>query len=384
MSPVLAFAVWTGHLSAPHRFDLLLATDDANSALNLWGFDHTAIALGLMPVFLVSCERLVTASQDRSSVSCGWIVLAAASGALVSWLRPWQGLTLLGIIAPLALVAPPRRRYTALILPALVTLLPLIYGTILARSDPSWAAFQAKTQTTGTAPWWALMASLGPLGFFALLGLRVPRAERDWMLVLWVLACAAVYFVIPEFSPHALSGVTLPLAVLAVRGWQRAHWPRRVAVPAAIAAIALFTVPAAYYHAQRARNDFTPRSHAGALGLQVLGPDQARALSYLAHAPPGGVLAPVTLSMSVPAMTGRPVYAGHFMWQPVANDVTAGTFFSPTLRDPTGRLRQSILRRSSARYVIADCAAPPAVRKAIAAVARPVARFGCVTVYDAG
>jgi hypothetical protein len=384
LSPVLAIAVWTGHLSGVQRFDLLLTTDDADSALNLWGFGQTAVALGLMPVFLIACERLVSASRDCSTLARGWIVLAAASGALVSWLHPWQGLMMLGIIGALALVAPPRRRYTVLIVPALATVLPLVYGTILSRSDPSWAAFQAKTQSTGTAPWWALVASLGPLGFFALLGLRRPCAERDWMLVLWVLACAAVYFVIPEFPPHALSGVTLPLAVLAVRGWQRVHWPRRVAVPAAIAAIALFTVPAAYYHAQRVRYDFTLPSHADALGLQVLSPDQARALSYLAHAPSGGVLAPVTLSMSVPAMTGHPVYAGHFMWQPVANSVTAGAFFNPTLRDPTGSLRRAILRRSSARYVIADCAASPALRQAIAPVARPVARFGCVTVYDAG
>ena len=68
-SPVPAVANWTGHLSAIHRLQLTLATTDANSALNLWGFEHTAIAIGLMPVFLILAERLIAPRRSGPSDS---------------------------------------------------------------------------------------------------------------------------------------------------------------------------------------------------------------------------------------------------------------------------------------------------------------------------
>jgi hypothetical protein len=381
LTPVLAIAVWTGRLSGGHRLDLILTTDDADSALNLWGFAHTAIAIGLMPVFLIACERLLAISHRERRAARGWATVAALAGALVSWLHPWQGLALLGVLGGLVVLKAPRRRYRVLIVPALITLLPLIYGTVLARADPSWREFQAKTMGTGTAPWWALLASLGPLAAVSLLGLRRPREDREWMLVLWVGACAAVYFVIPEFPPHALSGVTLPLAVLAVRGWERLRLPARVAIPAALAAILVFTVPAAVYHVQTSLETFTDPRQGNARELLALGPDQAAALSYLSHAPAGGVLAPGALSMSVPGLTGHPAYAGHFMWQPPANGSIASVFFDPALNDPSGKLRLSILRRTRVTYLIADCGSPATLGAAIAPLARALKRFGCVTVY---
>ncbi len=385
VTPVLALAVWTGHLTALHRSDLVLVTDDAYAALNLWGFAHTAIAIGLMPVFLLAVEaRLRVAERDRRAAR-RWTAIAAIAGLLVSWLHPWQGVTLLGVIAGLFLVKPPRRRYMVLAVPVLATALPLLYGFALSHADPAWRAFQSRTTTgTGTAPWWALIASFGPLALLGAIGVRRPRRDRDWMLVLWVLACAAVYFVFPEFPPHALSGVTLPLAVLAVRGWQRLSIPGRVAAPVAAAAILAFTVPEAVYHGQSVRDDFrnTPAGDASR-ELMLLKPDQAQALSYLDHARrPGGVLAPWFLSMSVPALTGRAAYAGHIMWQPPSRILAANLFFSPDLNDPTGAQRRAILRASKVAYVIADCGSPPALGTAIAPIATPVGRFGCVTVYE--
>ena len=309
-------------------------------------------------------------------------MIAAVAGLLVSWLHPWQGVTLLGVLVGLFLVKGPRRRYLALVIPAVAIALPLVYGFILAHADPAWRDFQTRTTGTGTAPWWALIASFGPLVLLAGLGWHAPREDRDWMLVLWVIACAAVYFIFPEFPPHALSGVTLPLSVLAVRGWQRMSLPARAAVPVAVAAILAFTVPEAVYHGQSVRDDFR-NTVAGAASrqLMLLSDDQSKALAYVEHARrPGSVLAPWFLSMSVPALTGRHAYAGHIMWQPPSQLAAANLFFS---RRAHRAQRRAILRATRAAYVVADCQRPPSLARAIAPIARPVARFGCVTVYQA-
>lgn len=219
---MFALASWTGHLSEGHRLALRLVTNDADSALDLWSFEHTAIAIGLMPVFLIAAERLL-ASPASSRARRHWTALAGLAGLLVSWLHPWQGLTLLGIIGGLFVFRPPRRRYLAVATPVVATLLPLIYGLLLSRTDPSWRLFQQQSTAFGTASCWALLAAVGPLVAFAVLGVRRSTEDREWMLVLSVVVSAGVYFLVPEYPPHALNGLPLQMAVLAVRGWPRAH-----------------------------------------------------------------------------------------------------------------------------------------------------------------
>jgi hypothetical protein len=381
LSPVLALAQWTGRVSLVHRFTLVLATDDADSALNLWGFDHTAITIGAMAAFLVAIERLLSSRTERRR---GWILLAAVAGALPSWLHPWQGVMLLGVLAGLFVLKPPRRRYRVLLIPAAATAAPLVYGALLAHYDSVWHTFQQRTIGGGTAPWWALLLSFGPLALFAALGVRRPREDRDWILMLWLAACVAVYFIVDEFPPHALSGVTLPLSVLAVRGWQRLRWPRRLAPALAVAAILAFTLPGAIYHAQSAADVLgNTLTDAASRQLEVLSADQSAALHYIDHSPrSGAVLAPWFLSMSVPEFTGRQAFAGHSMWQPAANVALSNQFFSPTLHDPGGTIRRRILSASRAVFVLVDCNAPPGLGAAIGPVVRRVRRFGCVAVYE--
>jgi hypothetical protein len=408
LTPVLAIASWTGQLSAAHQYQLILATDDAYPALQLWGFEHTAIAIGLMPVFLIFAERLIGGGRvaerligegrvaerliGEGSVSDDtrrrWIAVAAGAGLLVAWLHPWQGAILLAIVGAMVVLKRPRRRYLSLAVPVAATLAPLIYGLVLSHADASWRAFEAESRMTGTAPWWALLASFGPLGLFAALGVRRSPADRDWMLILWVLACVGVYFVVPDFPPHALAGVTLPLAILAVRGWQRAaarlQMPKWAAAGLAVLAIGAFTVPAAVYHAQSAGDDFS-NTISGAIALQQLRltDNQAAAVSYLDRARRrGGVLAPWLLSMSIPGFTGREVFAGHLQWQPRSHLSLANLFFNPALNDPRGAFRRAILRQSKATFVVADCGGPRRLARDIAPLARPVRVFGCVTVYE--
>jgi hypothetical protein len=387
-SPLFAVASWTGHLSSAHRLALVLTTDDATSALNLWGFEHAAIAIGLMPVVLLGSERLLAGAQLTGRIDRRWTAVVALAGLLVAWLHPWQAVTLLVILAAVWLRRPSRRRLAVLVVPVAATVVPLVYGVALSRFDPWWSSFQSQSTATGTGAWWALLASFAPLVAFAAAGYRRPREDGDWMLMLWPAACAAVYFVVPQFPPHALAGVTLPLAVLAVRGWSRIRAALRVPVHLArglaVAAVAAGCLPAAVLHAQDVRADLSG-TVAGALARQQfrLTADQAAAVAYLAHAPrSGGVLAPWLLSMSVPGLTGRTVYAGHPQWQPHAHVAVDGVFFDPGLNDPTGRLRRAILRSSRAVFVVADCHEPAQLAHALAPVTRPVRRFGCVAVYE--
>jgi hypothetical protein len=380
-SPAYALGSWTGQLDFSHQIALLLATDDATPAVQMWGFEHTAIAIGATAAFFVCAERLLHGSVPRR-----WTIGACVAGAWLAWLHPWQAAIVLAVLAAMFVLRAPRRRFLALALPVAAVVMPLLYGLALSHYDIWWHTFKVDSTITGTAPWWALIASLGPLALFAALGLRRPESDREWILLLWVPATIAVYFLIPEFPPHALAGITVPLGVLAVRGWRRAGaWLRvgaRPASAAAILAIGVATIPAAYYHARNVSGDLA-RTSAGRISLTQLRltTDEAAAMTYLDHAgTPGGVFAPPLLSVSVPAFTGREVFVGHLQWEPPVNSVQANMFYAQA---SSGALRRDILRRSGARFLLAPCGSPAGLAGQLAPVARPVWRRGCVTVYQA-
>lgn len=276
------------------------------------------------------------------------------------------------MIAVVWLLSPSRRRARVAIVPVVATVLPPAYGVLVAHYDPWWGSFQTQSTVTPAGPLWAVVASFGPLGLFALLGVRRP------------LAAATAYLLIPQFPSHALSGVTLPLAILAVRGWQRRSArvpaPAPVAAVLATAAVLAVTVPALVRNADGVSNDLAPTAAGRAVEQELrLTADQASAERYLsADQRRGGVLAPWFLSMSVPAMTGRTVFAGHPQWQPHQNVPLTGEFFAV---GTPGAVRRAILRGSGATFVLADCGAPPRLEAELAPLAPLVRRFGCVTLY---
>lgn len=386
-SPIYALSRWIFHLSTGSEFQLLRTTTDADSALQLWGFAHAAITVGLMPVFLLAVEKQLSAG--RAIPARRWGALAAVAGLLISWLHPWQGGILLVVLGVLILARPPRRRYLALAIPVVATILPLIYTEILAHEDSSWHYFQKLLAANTVAPFWAMAAAFGPLVVFAVLGVRRPRDDQEWMLLAWPVASLVVYLFGPNTSPHALSGVTVPLSILAVRGWERTRTylrvPRPEAAAAAVAAVLAMTIPAVVNEAQSAHDVVKP-TLSGAIALQQLRltSDEAKAISYLDQAPrSGGVLTPWTLALAVPQFTDRPVVAGHQWWGPPSNYAQVGTFFDPFLTGPKSlRLRRAILRGSRAVFVLVPCGAPAHLTETLSGLARPVKQFGCVTVYE--
>jgi hypothetical protein len=386
-SPIYVLSRWIFHFSPAHEFELLRTTIDADSALQLWGFAHAAITVGLMPLFLLAAEKQLSAGRQGSVRR--WGAMAAVAGLLISWLHPWEGAIVLLVLGVLFVIRPPRRRFLVLGVPVVATVLPLLYTEILAHADSNWHYFQKLLAANTVAPLWAMAAAFGPLVLFAVLGLRRPGDDREWMLVLWPGATLLVYLFGPNTSPHALTGFTVPLSVLAVRGWERARArlrvPRATAAATAVAAILAFTIPAGVDEAQSAGNVFG-RTISGALALQEvrLTSDQAKAMQFLDHMPrAGGVLTPWIVALAVPQFTDRPVVAGHQWWGPPSSYAEVSAFFDPSATGPAAaRSRRAILLGSRAVFVLAPCGSPPGLGATLAGLAHPVKRFGCVTVYE--
>lgn len=388
-TPVYAVGQWTAPLSVTHGFQIVRASEDADASAQLWGFDHAAIAIGLTALFLIAAEKLLDDAEPPAGRR-RWVAVGAISGLLVSFLHPWQTVTLVIILAGLALFVGPRRRYLRLAIPVAGLALPIVYTEILSHADASWRVFSASLGPDGRAPLWALVAAFGPLVVFALLGIRRPKADRDWVLLLWPVAVVLTYGVAPHFSPHALSGVALPLAILAVRGWgvaaARLRVGRVVAGGLGAGAVLVVTLPAAAYHGQTAYNGFRPSYSGGVSLAQVrLTSDQAAAMNYLDHAAqPGGVMTEWPLALSIPAFTGRPTLAGHSSWDPnaLSTRATVDRFFDSGLAEPHARaVRLQTLGQTGVSFVLADCGTAPQVGRDIASRVAAVRRFGCVTVY---
>ena len=366
VTPFLPLLHWN---DPPPSF--VVAANESFTALQAWGFDHTAITLGLMPLFLLGVESLLAGRARRST-----LVLTAIAGLLASWLHSWQGLTLLLIIAALVATGPPRPRHRVLLIPALALLLPLAYGAILAHSDPSWelAAEHNKTAISFIGVGTMLLV-FAPLAVPAIVGaVGWPDDVQERMVRLWPLAAFAVYFAYPEFRAHALESLALPLAVLAVRGWSRLRLPLALAC----LALAVMTVPGAVYYARSFGQTLSDRSQG-----YFLTADENAALRYLDESDgDGGVLAGGALSLAVPAYTGRQAWAGHYLWTLwPGRGPTADAFFAGT---PGGDQARVFAQKIGVRFVVAPCGSNPGVVASLAPITREARRFGCVTALDLG
>ncbi|MDQ3934346.1 MAG: hypothetical protein M3340_06905, partial [Actinomycetota bacterium] len=210
-----------------------LFTFQLTPATYLWGYVQTAIAVGLMPVFFLALERRPLA--------------AAAAGLAVSWVHPWQGLVLIAVGGTLALW---QRRPAAYALPLAATAAPIAYFAVLSRTDTSWE--EGGGELAASHQWGWLLLALAPLAVFAIAGLRRPLDLQDRVLILWPLATLAIYGLLDRtFFFNTLSGLSIPLAVLAVRGAKRIRsagplvTERRAGLAggASAAALALATFP---------------------------------------------------------------------------------------------------------------------------------------------
>jgi hypothetical protein len=378
--PVAALMDWGSIDSSPDFFSgVARVTAELFPAELTWGYLPTVIAVGLMPLFLLGAERLVRPFSEKADPHRRRnTLLLAACGATVSWLHPWQGeivlVTVLGAIA----VAGFGRRYLALAAPVVAVAAPLAYYAVLSRADSAWKLAQHANAVSGQAgghiPAGATLLALAPIAIPALWGIRGRPADfGERMLLLWPVGTALVFMLLsPSFPQHAFEGLSLPLAILAVRGLARIERPVAWTLAFALA----LTIPGTAWALDTMRKNMNS-------GQQpfYLTRDEQSAFDYLRMSrEPGGVLPTAYLGPLVPDRTGRRTWVGHVSWTPDFEGrlrETEALFYGKL---PSDRA-VALVRSSGASFVLSDCKHRADLLPALDPIVVGVRRFGCATVY---
>lgn len=363
----------------------------------MWGYPFAVIAVAAAAGTLLTYER---ARAHRAGAV--WPPLLAL---IAAWLQPWQGAMLIAVLVGaevLLLVAarraseprsagagggPPLRLLASTLV---LVAVPLVYYAILGDSNAVWERMGRLNRFNWSV--WPVLAASAPLAIPAIVAYRrVPRTFGAIALRLWPPAGFAVFAFIAltglgTFAVHALIGLSIPLAVLAVEGVGRIARGRRVSLVWAVVGTAVLLVPPLVWQLNNVRKTVASGSR-----LEVFGPGRPyfmdsgddRALTWLRDARPrGGVLAPVYLGQLVPGLTGHATWAGTMNWTPdfPRRTLAVAAFFA-------GRLGASgtrdVLRASRARFIFVDCKTrtPASFERLIAPMVEPARRFGCARVY---
>jgi hypothetical protein len=248
--------------------------------------------------------------------------------------------------------------------------------------DRSWHLARAASKHDSLL--WPTLLAIAPLLLPALAGYRrraatyLEAATRAWPLAALAL-CVLSATQLGATPLHAFQGITIPLSVLAVEGvrllaWRRLPYRRALGV----VAVAAFTIPATVLELDNARILAQPTAE----NSNFIARDEHRALEYLANErQPGGVLTRSYLGALVPAMTGRRTFVGDCLWsqpQCYGRGTHSRMLFDGALAP---RAARRFVRRTHARFVLADCETSPILRRTLRPIIRSVRRFGCAAVY---
>jgi hypothetical protein len=350
----------------------------------LMGYEMGAIAVFMLPLVLLGIERF------RDVGGRGLYALVLLGSLLVSWLQPWQGAELAGIVILVEGfrwwrrgVAPDWRLLGVLA----ACLLPAIYYAWIASSDASWKlageANRRGAQPDWKWPLWAVALTLSPLGIPALLSLR--RRVESWQDIavrMWPIAVLVVYLQpFGTFPYHSFQGLALPLSIMAVQAFTVAR-PAWLPAPRAwwvVPALLLLVVPGTVHRMQMA--------HKG-IGLRYfpyyVDPNEAKALDYLDRTNPGKVMTDPYGGMLVPAFSGQEAFVGPRSWSPhwQWRADQSGRLF---LKAMTPAQAQSFLRESGANAIFVECLGTGAKLPSLAPLLGPLLKeeksFGCSSVY---
>ena len=351
-----------------------------------WGYTFGLLALAAMLFALFTYERARGRAMSGDGRAIPWA--PALLGALASLLHPWQGelLILIIVATELTLWGGDRRTTRRIALPlttVLATGAPLAFYAILGRADLSWRLARVASKHSFSLA--TILLAVLPLLLPALLAVRRrPRTFLATVTRIWPLAALAIYLLsatdVSATPLHAFEGITIPLAVLAIEGLQRAGLARlrgrRVIV---LAGLAIATIPATVYMLQSVEPTVAPQP--GNANFITL--DEQRALQFLASDPqPGGVLTRFYLGAVVPAETGRRTYVGDCLWsQPNCSGRAelAQMIFDGSL--PAASVR-SFVSQIGARFLLADCETSADMAAVMAPLTQSIHRFGCAAVYE--
>ena len=345
-----------------------------------WGYTFGLMALAAM----VGAIIIYASDRARGRVSA-WPALL---GALSTLLHPWHG-ELLALVLVLAEASRwrqgDRAGWRGLSVAVGAIVLILAYYWLLGRTDVSWKL--ARVSSKHGFSIWPLAIYLAPLALPALLALRrrsasfLDLAVRAWpvaTLVEWALSSS----VLGATPLHAFQGVTIPLAVLAVQGVRGLHvrWGSRSRARALVVGIlALATIPGGVLQMRSEAQLAAPTVD----NANFITTGERDALEYLDHDPtPGGVMSRSYLGAVVPSRTGRHVLVGDCLWSNpgcLLRTALALQLFAGGMDDVTAR---TFVRRSGARFLLADCRVNVDLGPALRPILASVRRFGCATVYQ--
>jgi hypothetical protein len=315
-------------LSATQKLAIGIVFLETPTLASAWGYPFSALALALSCFVFVSYFSL--REQGRSF---SWALVSLV--LVVSWLQPWQGVTVVVAVSTCEVILAARtaRRKgesndrSGLLLAAGVAVagcLPLVYYALLGHFDPTWRASELNSRLgENLFSWWLFPLSQAPLLLAAAFGL-IGTDFSARRLLPWTWAAAAIgqaIFLsstgIASAPSHAMRGVSIPLAVLAVNGILAVR--SRIVAGALVAVISISGVAGAVsLHRIGIRSvlghsvlsdgagDFSDRGNEE--GLLWLNRSRI----------PGGVIANNELAPTVPWQTGRQVWFGHGTWSPDA------------------------------------------------------------------
>jgi hypothetical protein len=361
---------------------------DMMSEFLSWGYPFALMAVALVIFGLVRYDRA------RAAGRADWV--PGVLGGVAATLHPWQGETLILLIIFAEAIRWRElrlwwqaRQWQRLALPALTVLLtglPLLYYLLLGHLDVSWSL--ARIASKHAFPWSAIAIGAAPLAIVALLGYRGrPETFLELVLRLWAPAAILIYvFSATGLSAtplHAFDGITVPLAVLAVKGVQRTRLRRvpRARLVAGVA-VALGVIPANAYGISVAHNAVDPAQG----NANFITHDERAALKYLAQDPvPGGVLTQFYLGETVPGRTGRRTFVGDCLWSEpncMPRSAAADGLFQG--HDTRAQAR-AFVKQTGARFLLASCSSEDVpLRRTLGKLIVSVTHFGCATVYELG
>jgi hypothetical protein len=360
------------------RWDFARAAGDLIPAAALWDYAPLAIALGLMPFAISGAQQLLAGARSRPALA-----RTIAISLLVTWLHPWQGETLIAVYAGLVVwrrlderAGAPRRPvpWAALGLLIAATALPALYYLLLSRLDAAWAVSEHNSISAATIPAAVLLTCVVPLILTGLAAAR--RALSDphaRVLVLWIAATLLTVALSRSGEYRAIDGLTIPVAVLAVRVWPESRRLRRLAVPVVLGALA----PAAAYGAIALPQLFGD----GDRQYMQLVPSEVRAARIAAraagHAP---ILTTIYLGTAIPALTDVSSWVGHPIWtpDPQSRELQAGLLLSGLL----GRAQAAqLIAVSGAGALIQPCGWPGNLAPQLAPLGFVEVRVGCARLF---
>jgi hypothetical protein len=345
-----------------------------------WGYVFGLMALAAMVWALVTYEDARTTGRRL------W--LPGVLGGLASLLHPWNGELLMALVVAAEVVMLAGRRYgreqirlTAATL--IGTGVPLLYYAILGKADIDWKLAQLASKHAFS--FWSIALACVPLLVPALVAYgRRPTTFLAAATRTWPLGAFAIFLLsgtsLGATPLHAFQGITVPLAVLAVEGFQILGWSRlRHPVLIGAVLVALFTIPTTVKELSISHSLAAPtRGNAN-----FIKSDERSALDYLAHdTEPGSVVTQPYLGAAVPGHTGRRTYVGNCLWSEPncpRRATISRALFNGSLTPAAAR---SFVRASGARFLLADCTTRADMRTLLGPLIRSTHGFGCATVYE--